>query len=343
MTVSHSIALSFEDGITRFVVARPDETVADAAYRNGINIPMDCGNGACGACKCRIETGRYDAGAYVEEALTDAEAALGFALACQVRPESDLAVSIMASSSACKTKPRIFETTLRAVARLTPTTIGFTLDRPADFNFLPGQYVNLGIPGADEQRSYSMSSAPGASPLTFLVRDIPDGRMSTWLRDAAKPGATMRFSGPAGAFYLRDTSRPLLLLAGGTGLAPFLSMLGQLAATGYAHPVRMVYGVTNEADLAMLPELQSYAEILPDFAFVTCVAAADSAHPRKGYVTAHVDPAWLHGGDVDLYLCGPPPMVEAVRTWLGTQGIVPAAFHYEKFAPAITEPQRRVA
>jgi benzoate/toluate 1,2-dioxygenase reductase subunit len=62
------------------------------------------------------------------------------------------------------------------------------------------------------------------------------------------------------------------------------------------------------------------------------VAATDSAHPRKGYVMAHVDPGHLNGGDVDIYLCGPPPMVDAVRAWLGEQNVTPANFYYEKFS-----------
>lgn len=341
--MSHSIALSFEDGVTRFVVTHPDETIAEAAYRNGINIPMDCGNGACGACKCRVEAGRYDGGIYIEDALSDDEAAAGLALACQARPETDLAVSILASSAACKTKPQTYETKLRAVEPLSPTAIAFTLETPAGFSFLPGQYVNVGIPGTAEYRSYSFSSAPGADALSFLVRDIPDGRMSTWLRQAATPGTAIGFSGPAGGFYLRDVTRPLLFLAGGTGLAPFLSMLGHLAASGCDAPVRMVYGVTNDADLVGLDTVRAHAAALADFQLLTCVAAPDSAHPRKGYVTAHVDPAWLGGGEVDIYLCGPPAMVDAVRGWLDGQGIVPAAFHYEKFAPAAAEPQRKAA
>jgi benzoate/toluate 1,2-dioxygenase reductase subunit len=331
--MTHSIALNFEDGVTRFVEARDGETVADAAYRLGINIPLDCRDGACGTCKCRVEAGSYDGGSYIEDALTDEEAAAGFALACQARPRTDLVVAVQAASTACKTRPQSFETVLRGVERLSDTSLAFTLDRPAGIAFLPGQYVNLVVPGTEQRRSYSFSSAPGADHLSFLVRDIQAGLMSGWLR-AAQPGARMAFTGPAGSFYLREVRRPLLFLAGGTGLAPFLSMLGHLAETGCAHPVRLVYGVTHDADLVGLDALQDHAARLPGFSFVTCVAAEASTHPRKGYVTAHVDPAWLNGGDVDVYLCGPPPMVEAVRGWLATQGVTPASFHYEKFSPS---------
>ena len=331
--MTHSIALTFEDGVTRFVDARPGETIADASYRLGINIPLDCRDGACGTCKCRVESGSYDGGSYIEDALTEEEAASGLALACQARPKTDLVVAIPAASTACKTRPQSFATVLRGVERLSDTSLAFTLDRPAGLAFLPGQYVNLGVPGTEQRRSYSFSSAPGADTLSFLVRDIPGGLMSGWLR-AAKAGAAMEFTGPAGSFYLRDVTRPVLFLAGGTGLAPFLSMLGRLAEAGCTQPVRLVYGVTNDADLVGIEALEAHAPRLPGFSYVTTVAAEGSAHPRKGYVTAHVETAWLNGGDVDVYLCGPPPMVDAVRGWLAAQGVTPASFHYEKFSPS---------
>jgi len=332
--MGHRIALNFEDGVTRFVEAREGETLADTAYRERINIPLDCRDGACGTCKCRVESGLYDGGSYIEDALTDEEAASGYALACQATPRSDMVVAIAASSEVCKTGGQSIAGRLAAVERLSSTTIGFTVQAAAPVAFLPGQYVNVAVPGTDQRRSYSFSSVPGTASLSFLVRDIPRGVMSTWLREAATPGATMDLIGPSGSFYLRDVARPVLLLAGGTGLAPFLSMLARLAETGAAHPVHLVYGVTNDADLVALPALDAFAAAIPGFTFATCVAGADSAHPRKGYVTDHLDPARLDGGDVDIYLCGPPPMVEAVRAWLAAQGIVPAHFYFEKFSPS---------
>ena len=220
--MSFSIALNFEDGITRFVDCRAGETVADASYRAGINIPLDCRDGACGTCKCRVESGRYDGGSYIEDALTDEEAASGLALACQMRPHTDLVVGVAASSEVCKTKGQSSAAPLQSVERLSETSIAFSIEAPAGVIFLPGQYVNIRVPGTDQRRSYSFSSTPGADALSFLVRDIPRGCMSTWLREAATPGTTLEFVGPAGSFYLRDVGRPLLFLAGGTGLAPFL-------------------------------------------------------------------------------------------------------------------------
>lgn len=329
------IALNFEDGFTRFIECRSAETLAEASYRVGINIPLDCSNGACGTCKCRVQSGEYDGGDYIEEALTEAEAAEGLALACQMQPKTNLVVDIFASSEVCKTKGQTFQARLRSVDRLSDTTIAFSLEGAGSLSFLPGQYVNVLVPGTNQRRSYSFSSPPGADTQSFLVRDIQPGLMSTFLREKAQPGAAIEFVGPSGSFYLREIRRPLLFLAGGTGLAPFLSMLGRIAETGTAgHPVNLVYGVTNDVDLVGVDQLQAFAERIPGFTFTTCVAARDSGHPRKGFVMAHVDPAYLNGGDVDVYLCGPPAMVDAVRAWLNEQGVTPANFHYEKFSPS---------
>lgn len=336
--MGHSIALNFEDGVTRFIEGRPGETVADASYRLGINIPLDCRDGACGTCKCRVQSGEFDGGDYIEDALTEEEAASGLALACQMKPKGDVIVDVFASSEVCKTKGQSFKARLRTVDRLSETTLAFTLEGAGPIAFLPGQYVNVDVPGTDQRRSYSFSSAPGAETQSFLVRDIKPGVMSTFLREHAVPGMEMHFAGPAGGFYLREVRRPLLFLAGGTGLAPFLSMLERLAVTGEAgpHKVHLVYGVTNDPDLVAVEQLEAIAARLPGFSFGTCVAANDSAHPRKGYVTSHIEDGHLNGGDVDVYLCGPPAMVDAVRSWLAGRGVTPINFYYEKFLPSGT-------
>lgn len=330
---SYSIALNFEDGVTRFIDCKAGEKVLDAAFRNKINLPMDCSDGVCGTCKCRAESGVYDLGGdYIEDALSEDEAANGLILTCQMIPSSDCVLAIPVASTACKTGQQKFAATVATVAQHKDAAIVLELDVDAAAPaFLPGQYVNIDVPGTGLSRSYSFSNAPGERRIGFLIKKIPGGVMSGWLA-RAKPGDRLDMTGPLGSFYLRSAARPLLLLAGGTGLAPFLSMLEMLARQGSSQTIHLIYGVTRDLDLVLVEEIERYAARLPNFSFSTVVAEEASTHPRKGWVTQHM-PADLIAGDFDAYLCGPPPMVDAVRRYFEDNGVKPASFHYEKFTP----------
>ncbi|CAE6756391.1 benzoate 1,2-dioxygenase electron transfer component BenC [Paraburkholderia nemoris] len=331
---TYNIALNFEDGVTRFVACKPGEKVLDAAFRAKINLPMDCSDGVCGTCKCRAESGSYDLGDdYIEDALSDDEKDSGLVLTCQMVPQSDCVIAVPASSTACKTEQSRFAATVSKVEPHNDAAVVLELDVDASAPvFLAGQYVNIDVPGSGQHRSYSFSSAPGQSKVSFLIKRIPGGVMSTWL-DSAQPGNKLELIGPLGSFYLRAVERPLLFLAGGTGLAPFLSMLEVLARTDSQQKVHLIYGVTRDLDLVQVDAIEAYVAKLPNFTYATVVADTDSTHPRKGWVTQHMPAEALNDGDVDVYLCGPPPMVDAVRKHFDDNGVKPYSFHYEKFTP----------
>jgi len=158
----HRIALNFEDGVTRFIEARPDELVADAAYRAGLNIPLDCRDGACGTCKCHCESGDYSLGSYIDDALTEDEAAERQVLTCQMKVKSDCVLRIPASSTICKVKAGSMSAEIESVQQLSASSIGFSLalKDPDGMHYLPGQYVNVSVPGTTQTRSYSFSSMP---------------------------------------------------------------------------------------------------------------------------------------------------------------------------------------
>lgn len=335
--MTYRIALTFEDGATRIIDCNPGETVMDAAYRQKVNLPVDCSDGVCGTCKCRCEQGRYDLGDdYLEDALSADEAGEGLVLTCQMVPSSDCIVAVPVPSGACKLTPAAHGATLDTVEQLSDSTIllRVTLDRPEALDFLPGQYVNLQIPGTEDTRSYSFSSKPGAAQAQFLIRNVPGGRMSRWLVEQAQAGDRLSMVGPQGSFFLREVARPVLLLAGGTGLAPILSMLEVLADRGCASPIHLIYGVTRDADLVETERLDALAARLPGFDWHACVSDPDATHPRRGYVTHHLDDVPFDVAAADIYLCGPPPMVEAVRTALRDRDVSPVHFHYEKFTPS---------
>lgn len=337
--MSYRIALNFEDGATRFIDCNAGEKVLDAAFRQKINLPMDCSDGVCGTCKCRCERGSYDLGdEYIDDALTEDEAAEGLVLTCQMQVSTDCVIAVPVPSSACKLKPAVHGGAVSSIELVSDSTIILRLraDDPAALGFLPGQYVNLIVPGTGQHRSYSFSSKPGAEEASFLIRNIPGGLMSEWLASAAAPGTRMTFIGPQGSFFLRAVDRPTIMLAGGTGLAPILSMLEVLADAGTDQSLHLIYGVTKDGDLVELERIVALAARLPAMTWAVCVADPASGQPLKGYVTEHLTDAHLNAGDCDIYLCGPPPMVEAVRIFLKDKGVEPKHFHYEKFAPSET-------
>src|SRR5947209_16603949 len=122
--MSYRIALNFEDGVTRFIECRPGDTLADASYRVGINIPLDCRDGACGTCKGFCEAGQYDNGDYIEDAMTEEEAADGYILACQMKPKSDCVIQVAASSDVCRTKVESHKAQLTAIDKISDSTYG---------------------------------------------------------------------------------------------------------------------------------------------------------------------------------------------------------------------------
>jgi benzoate/toluate 1,2-dioxygenase reductase subunit len=201
--------------------------------------------------------------------------------------------------------------------------------------FLPGQYVNVTAPNKTAKRPYSFTSAPGANVATFLIRNVPGGKMSAYLEAKAKTGDRLLLNGPFGSFYLRVPRRPILFLAGGTGVGPILSMLEHLAARGANdQPVQLVYGVRDDADLVEVERIEALRPRIPKFTFDTTCSDPRSRHPLTGHVTDHFSADALNSGDVDVYLCGPPEMVESGRQHVAKLGLSPANVHFEKFVPA---------
>lgn len=330
--MTFNIALNFEDGVTRFIQCNAVEKVLDAAYRQKVNLPMDCSDGVCGTCKCHCASGEYDLGEdYLDEALSDDEAQARQVLTCQMVPTSDCVIDVPVAAAQCKTVLTNTGAQVRQVNLLSDTAIELVVALDEPLAFLPGQYVNIQVPGTLHVRAYSFSSLPGSLEGRFLIRNVPGGMMSQWLTQRARPGDRLTLSGPMGSFYLRHGERPLLMLAGGTGLAPLLSMLHTLQTQGSQRPVMLLYGVTRDCDLVKTDALDTFTQQLTGYRWLPVVADENSTCPQRGFVTDHLDDAMLNHGDVDIYLCGPPPMVSAVAMALRDRGITPAGFWYEKF------------
>ena len=340
--MSHKIALNFEDGVTRFIEARPGETVADAAYRLGINIPLDCRDGACGTCKCRVRVrrlrrrrlhrGRADRGG--------GGRGLCAGLPDAAEDRSGRCASPPPRRSA-RPRRRLPGRGARAVEQLSDDHHRL-LARGRGASRLPSCRASTSTSwcrAAGSARSYSFSSPPGAEVAIIpgpRHPARPDERLSARARPSRATTMESRRPVRAASICATSSGRCCSWRAAPAWRRSCPCWAGSRRQATATQPIHMVYGVTNDADLVEVETARGLRRSsIPSFTFATCVADKASDHPRKGYVTAASrGRQHLNGGDVDVYLCGPPPMVERCALGSASRASTPANFHYEKFTPS---------
>lgn len=336
--MNHKVAFSFADGKTLFFPVQANEILLDAALRNGISIPLDCREGVCGTCMGRCESGNFTMDYADDETLSGQDLAQRKMLACQTRVQSDASFYFDFASSICGAAQTTNERgTVLHIQQVSSTTAILHVDASASgrqLDFLPGQYARISVPGTEAKRSYSFANRPNTeNRLQFLIRLLPDGMMSNYIRDRCKVGDEIHFEAPLGAFYMRHIEKPVVLVAGGTGLAAFLGMLDEISMNGgCGHPVHLYYGVRQATDLCELERIQFYADSIQDFTFTPVISDTDHEwHGKRGFVPEHFNADAMRHSPFDMYLCGPPPMVESVKTWLVENDIQNAKLYFEKF------------
>lgn len=340
--MTHSVALNFADGKTFFISVHDDELLLNAAIRQGITLPLNCREGVCGTCQGQCETGIYEQEYVDEEALTQRDLAERKILACQTRVKSNAAFYFDHNSDICNTGNTLkIATTVTAVELVSETTAILHVDASSHqqpLHFLPGQYARLQVPNSEDWRSYSFANRPNVNnQLQFLIRLLPNGVMSNYLREACHVGDTLFMEAPLGSFYLREVERPLVFIAGGTGLSAFLGMLDNIAEQPNAPAVQLFYGVNSEADLCEQERLHAYSQRIPQFNYQPIITQASQHWTGKtGYIQDHLNKDQLIEQAFDMYLCGPPPMIEAVKSWLADHAFQNYRIYSEKFLQSNT-------
>ncbi|WJR78820.1 2Fe-2S iron-sulfur cluster binding domain-containing protein [Bradyrhizobium sp. NP1] len=329
------IDLTFADGDRVRIEAKSGETILKAARRAGIQLSSDCEVGDCQTCRATCLAGEIEYDELATISLTQAEVDGGEILPCVAMAAGDLAVRLPYERSRLIAAKR-FSIKVEEIRRLSASVVGLIgrMVGPVPLKFLPGQYANLQVPGTTEWRSYSMANAPGdARLLEFHVRLLDDGVMSRYLAERAVPGDTIQCVGPQGSFYLRGGMRRMLMVAGGTGIAPMASMLRQMIAAREPRPVTLCFGVTEATDLFLVEELKQMASSFPQFDLRIAVAkGVSNPGVHTGFVTDLIGAESL--ADADVYLCGPPAMTDRAREIATGLGAVPAAIFSERFLPS---------
>jgi 3-phenylpropionate/trans-cinnamate dioxygenase ferredoxin reductase subunit len=317
------ITLVFADGVARRIDGRPGDSLVQAAADAGLGLLTDCSNGRCGTCAGQLISGALDMNDYDKAVLPDSDRQDGAILACVSRITQPCAIEFpYDSTEALADEAPPIEGRVAALEKVAAETVMLQVDIDRDVHFEPGQYVRMRPQGAQDWRSYSMACVSGTRRLVFYIRVVDGGRFSTWLVSQAQVGARLELTEPHGSFFLRDEDRPRLFIAGGTGLAPFLSMLESIARDPrrQAIPTTLLVGVRTGAHLFAIDQLQRLRERWPALA-VHYAAECDPAEGcHNGYATELVSSVQAPP-ETRVYLCGPPAMVEAGRSAAEAAGL----------------------
>ncbi len=317
------------------------QTLLDAALRAGVYLPHACGHGLCGTCKVTIVAGDIDHGAASPFALMDMEREEGMCLACCATPLSDvtLEADIEEEPDAQHHPVRDFVGVVSKIETLTPRIKSIFLAIEHDgMDFQAGHYINLLIPGLEDQpRAFSIASPPSERNLIELnVALVEGGKGTTWLHNQLKVGDEIRFSGPYGRFFVRESApEPMIFLAGGSGLSSPKSMILDLFEKGETRQITFIYGARNQAELYYRELFEELAAEHANFTYVPVLSdePADSAwQGMRGYVheaaKAHFNGKFAGH---KAYMCGPPPMIDACITTLMQGRLFEKAMFMENF------------
>ncbi len=314
------------------ITVHPKETLLQAALREGISFPHSCRVGGCATCKCKLVDGQVKELTETGYILSDQELDQGYILACQAVPQTDVRIEVDLSAQAARRTA-----TGRVVAqdKLTHDITRLRVQLDEALPYKAGQFANISIDSlSGVSRSYSFATpVQPDSQVSFFVRRVPGGVFSTAINDHPVVGQTVTVEGPMGDFWLRPSPAPLLLVAGGSGLAPVLALLQEAVAAGESRSTTLLFGAREERDLYALDQIQEIArQWCGPFRFIPVLSAETVPASWKGQRGLVVDqiPVVLEAG-THAYLCGPPPMIDNATALLKLYGIPSEHIHADRF------------
>ncbi|MCF8177480.1 MAG: CDP-6-deoxy-delta-3,4-glucoseen reductase [Sulfuritalea sp.] len=322
------------------------ETILQAALDTGLTLPYGCRNGACGSCKGKVVDGQVDHGMAQDQALTPVERANGLALFCCAKPLSDLVLECREVCKAGDIPVKIMPCRIQKMERLADDVILLSLKLPANerLQFLAGQYIEFLLKDG-KRRAFSIANAPHDDGLLQLhVRRIDGGEFSNHVFTNMKEKDILRFQGPYGSFYLREEStKPIILLAGGTGFAPIKALVEHAIHSQITRPMEIYWGARNRSglylsdlpmDWATAHDHIRYQPVLSD------AVAEDAWQGRTGFVHRVVLEDHDDLSAYQVYACGAPAMIDAARAEFAAHGLPAEEFFADafSFAPAQSSP-----
>lgn len=324
----------------RFTV-EGDETILDAALREGFALPYGCRNGACGACKGKVVSGQLNHGVYQASTLKDEEIAQGRALFCCARPLSDMTIEVKEIGAARDITVKTLPCRVEKLEKRADDVMLVWIKLPANerLQFLAGQYIDFQLKDG-KSRSYSLANPPHDDALLELhIRHVPGGLFTDQVFSTLKERDILRLKGPLGSFFIReDSDKPMIFIAGGTGFAPIKGMLEHAFAEHTGRELVLYWGVRSLKDLYMAELPRQWMVEHPNFSFIPVLSApepADQWQGRTGFVHQAVLADFDDLSGYQVYACGAPVMVDSARdAFTRTRGLPEDEFFADSFVYA---------
>ena len=324
-----------------------NETVLDAAFRQGIALMHGCKEGQCGSCKAVLTEGdAYDdieLLKYSTFALPDMERETNHVLLCCTQLFGDVTIELLNYDEDLLSRsiPVASSTgKVVSISELTQDIVRLEIDIGKSLKFWAGQYVDISIEGRGVTRAYSMANAPDESSthLDFIIKKYPDGAFSALLEEQISTGDSVSINGPFGTCFRREENTgTLILVGGGSGMSPLWSILHDQLKDDPTRKILFFYGARSKTDLFYLDEFALLAEKHDAFTFIPALSEADVSDKWEGEVgfIHEVVARHLTGLDVDeqtdAYTCGPPPMIDAVLPVFQMSGVDADRIYFDKF------------
>lgn len=330
-------------GTDLLAVAKADDSLLRAALRGGVRIPHLCRVGECGSCRCRLVTGQVRLKRDISQHVDHQALRQGYLLACQSEALSDLTLEIPGQSPCAEgAGVKALNGQIRSVTALSHDIRQLVVELDSPLHYRAGQYAQLSVTGhadlASAPRCYSFSSAPaaqGQTEVAFHVRHVPGGLFSEWLFAQDRTGARVELTGPLGDFRRCDEERPMVCIAGGSGLAPIKAILEELCGRERAPDITLFLAARSQRDLYCQRELADLQGRWPGPGRLLVVPVLSNEpegsawNGLTGYCGKHLS-SFCSPADSSFYLCGPPAMIDATLRQL--QGVVaPEHVHYDRF------------
>lgn len=318
------------------VPVKNEDTVLNTLSDQKIYLPSACGGKAtCGTCKFRLIDGGGEIKATELPFLSATEKENGVRLSCQVKVKDDMKIEIpkqLLNAKSYKTK----------VISITDQTydiklVKFKLISPTTMVFKPGQFAQIVVPGIDVIRAYSIASNPAfPDEIELIIRQVPNGKATTFVHKALRVGDKITLTGPFGDFYLQENSdRDMICIAGGSGKAPIRSILYYLKDRGMNRKVKYFFGAKSKRDLYMTEEFEALQREFPNFEYIPALSEPlpeDEWTGQVGLITDVVDRNIGDLSESEAYLCGSPGMINACIKVLNKHDIKQHNVFYDKFS-----------